>query len=99
MAGVTWVGAEGLEKARAAGSSYPLWCRSPGADGAAPPRGEKGGPSSGFSTSGRPSGGSCPGGLPRAGGAGVVVGTSLVRTNPPSVPAITTCTFKGLVSI
>lgn len=31
----------GLDEARAVGSSYPLWYRWPGADGAAPPGGEK----------------------------------------------------------
>lgn len=38
-AGVTQV--KGLEEARAEGSSYPLWCRSPGADVATPPKGKK----------------------------------------------------------
>lgn len=30
-----------LEEPKAVGSSYPLWCMWPGADGAAPPGGEK----------------------------------------------------------
>lgn len=50
----------GWEEAGAAGSSYPLWCRSPGAGGAAPPRGGKEDGVQVSATSSEPSAGSSP---------------------------------------
>lgn len=77
------------------GGSYPLWCRSPEAGGAAPPRGEKRRPGSVFS---RVQLALCRKLAQRAPGQESIVGISLVRTkHPAQVPTITTYIFEGFV--
>ena len=79
----------GWEEAGAAGSSYPLRCRSPGAGGAASPRGGKEDGAQGSATSSKPSAGSSPRGSQGNRGGGWRARTPLVTTStcPTTQPA------------
>ena len=84
-AGVTQM--RGREEARAVGSAYLLWCRSPGADGAAPPRGEKEDRDQGSAISRWPSAGSSPRGPQGRRVSGGAQEAPLLELSPTSQPS------------